>query len=147
MLSIPIVRADKEVVCRICLSNEDSEENPFFSPCVCDGSVKYCHLTCLQHWINSKSTSKLHGMGVIYHWKSLNCEICHSPLPGRDIRNVSWFLDLVLNNQKPYYLIDPPKPESSYIMIESIGREKPGKTCYIMMGTDETTIKIVIVCN
>jgi E3 ubiquitin-protein ligase DOA10 len=36
--------------CRICLDESDTPENPFISPCKCDGSMKFIHLTCLQEW-------------------------------------------------------------------------------------------------
>lgn len=43
--------------CRICLDEADSEENPFITPCKCDGSMKFIHLTCLQEWLDSKRVS------------------------------------------------------------------------------------------
>jgi hypothetical protein len=43
--------------CRICLDEADSDENPFITPCKCDGSMKYIHLSCLQEWLDSKRVS------------------------------------------------------------------------------------------
>jgi hypothetical protein len=46
-----------EVVCRICLEEEDpdeAEENPFIVPCKCMGSMKYIHVKCMREWIDSK---------------------------------------------------------------------------------------------
>ena len=34
----------KEISCRICYSNDNSEENPLFSGCNCTGSMKYIHI-------------------------------------------------------------------------------------------------------
>ncbi|KAI8897516.1 hypothetical protein BC833DRAFT_593420 [Globomyces pollinis-pini] len=49
-------------VCRICLCNDDPNE-PFISPCSCNGTMKYIHLSCLNKWLLTK--------GPIYQ-----CEVC-----------------------------------------------------------------------
>ena len=43
--------------CRICLDETDTVENPFITPCKCDGSMKFIHLSCLQEWLDSKRVS------------------------------------------------------------------------------------------
>jgi len=66
--------------CRICLDEADSPENPFITPCKCDGSMKYIHLTCLREWLDSKRVSqKLEGV-YSYYWEELSCELCKDPL-------------------------------------------------------------------
>ena len=35
--------------CRICFENEGID-NPFISPCLCKGTSKYVHLSCLMTW-------------------------------------------------------------------------------------------------
>ncbi|XP_075523953.1 uncharacterized protein LOC142556372 [Primulina tabacum] len=47
--------------CRIC-QEEDSLSN-LESPCACNGSLKYAHRKCVQHWCNEKG--------------DITCEICH----------------------------------------------------------------------
>ncbi|GAA0167782.1 ubiquitin-protein ligase [Lithospermum erythrorhizon] len=47
--------------CRIC-QDEDSIQN-LESPCACNGSLKYAHRKCVQHWCNEKG--------------DITCEICH----------------------------------------------------------------------
>ncbi|KAK3223043.1 hypothetical protein Dsin_010068 [Dipteronia sinensis] len=49
--------------CRIC-QEEDSITN-LETPCACNGSVKYAHRKCVQHWCNEKGDTI--------------CEICHQP--------------------------------------------------------------------
>ncbi|GAA0164700.1 ubiquitin-protein ligase [Lithospermum erythrorhizon] len=49
--------------CRIC-QDEDSVNN-LETPCVCNGSLKYAHRVCVQHWCNEKGDT--------------TCEICHQP--------------------------------------------------------------------
>jgi len=51
--------ANKEIVCRICLSEDISDkEDPMISPCKCSGTMKYIHLQCLTEWLESKKTTK-----------------------------------------------------------------------------------------
>ncbi|KAF9674449.1 hypothetical protein SADUNF_Sadunf10G0128400 [Salix dunnii] len=47
--------------CRIC-QEEDSVSN-LENPCACNGSLKYAHRKCVQHWCNEKG--------------DITCEICH----------------------------------------------------------------------
>ncbi|MBA0698933.1 hypothetical protein Goari_000611 [Gossypium aridum] len=47
--------------CRIC-QEEDSIKN-LETPCACNGSLKYAHRKCVQHWCNEKG--------------DIICEICH----------------------------------------------------------------------
>ena len=49
--------------CRIC-QDEDKVSN-LDVPCVCSGSLKYAHKSCLQRWCNEKGDT--------------TCEICHTP--------------------------------------------------------------------
>lgn len=64
---------EKTITCRICLENNiiqtnTEPEEPFISPCVCHGTMKYVHESCLKKWIPKqvKKTSKA------------ECEICKS---------------------------------------------------------------------
>ncbi|XP_039057857.1 uncharacterized protein LOC120201286 [Hibiscus syriacus] len=56
----PLIQA---VECRIC-QEEDSIKN-LETPCACNGSLKYAHRKCVQHWCNEKG--------------DIVCEICHQP--------------------------------------------------------------------
>lgn len=53
-------------ICRICYENE-TEENKLISPCLCQGSVKYVHESCLKTWINNQINNP-QEKGI--------CEIC-----------------------------------------------------------------------
>lgn len=33
--------------CRICLGDNDEPDNPFITPCKCDGTMKCIHIKCL----------------------------------------------------------------------------------------------------
>ena len=39
-------------ICKICMENTDSRDNPLISPCDCDGSMKYVHTECVNTWRN-----------------------------------------------------------------------------------------------
>ena len=45
---------ESEVNCKICCCNEQTEDNPLISPCLCKGSCAKIHLGCLRQWITSK---------------------------------------------------------------------------------------------
>ncbi|XP_071703403.1 uncharacterized protein [Rutidosis leptorrhynchoides] len=49
--------------CRIC--QEEDSIDALETPCSCNGSLKYAHRKCVQHWCNEKG--------------DLTCEICHQP--------------------------------------------------------------------
>ncbi|KAL5963419.1 E3 ubiquitin-protein ligase MARCHF8 [Taenia solium] len=49
--------------CRICHDTDVDSCGPLIAPCLCDGSLKYVHQTCLQHWIDISQLKK--------------CELCH----------------------------------------------------------------------
>lgn len=36
--------------CRICFEEEIDESDPLIAPCLCDGTSKYIHLSCLNNW-------------------------------------------------------------------------------------------------
>ena len=40
--------------CRICFENNESQDNLFISPCLCDGTSKYVHSKCLEQWIKQQ---------------------------------------------------------------------------------------------
>ena len=75
----------KNKVCRICYMEEDSDDpnNPLLQPCICSGSMKYIHYTCLKHWINNKcyvQIEKNEGC-AIYMIRPVECELCKTKLP------------------------------------------------------------------
>ncbi|XP_035700233.1 E3 ubiquitin-protein ligase MARCHF11-like [Branchiostoma floridae] len=55
-------------MCRICHGGED-EEDAMISPCLCSGSLQYCHQECLLKWLGWKSTWTCelcsHGFSIV----------------------------------------------------------------------------------
>ena len=43
-------RKSEGPICRICLSDENTLQNPLFSPCRCMGTAGHIHLDCLREW-------------------------------------------------------------------------------------------------
>ena len=37
-------------ICRICLCDDNDQNNPLINPCNCSGTMKYIHLLCLKQW-------------------------------------------------------------------------------------------------
>ena len=75
----------KNNVCRICYMEEDKDDpnNPLLQPCICSGSMKYIHYTCLKHWINNKCYVQIEKNDdcAIYMIKPVECELCKTKLP------------------------------------------------------------------
>ena len=79
-------RLDESCQCKICWSNEQTIENPLLNSCNCNGSMRYIHYKCLQHWLKQKMIRKevemeQGGKVVTFAWKSFECEICKQSYP------------------------------------------------------------------
>jgi len=78
--------------CRFCLGENANLRNPFLTPCLCKGSIKFVHLRCLNTWRNN-NTEKNYTL----------CTLCHSvyTIPTEyaieDIPHVKYFF-IVLNH-------------------------------------------------
>ena len=53
-------------------------------PCKCKGSLKSIHIICMQQWLKSKLNTKVFNSLTVYSFKSLECEICKTSIPGYD---------------------------------------------------------------
>ena len=71
-----------KTTCRICLMEENEDNNPLISPCKCNGSVRFTHLTCFQKWLNAKTIIKKFKNLTVYTFKNFECELCKSAIPG-----------------------------------------------------------------
>ena len=43
--------------------------------------MKFVHLHCLQHWMNSKRTTKKSDHVWSFSWKNMDCELCKTTVP------------------------------------------------------------------
>lgn len=121
-------------LCRICYIEENDEENPLVRPCTCSGSMKYIHLNCLKHWINTRSFDKVDSNGIcsIFMFKPLECELCKTKFP-----------DFIRHNGKLFSLIDFQHEFKSYMTLESLTRDKnKNKYLYVISLENNGKIKL-----
>ncbi|EER09888.1 membrane associated RING finger, putative [Perkinsus marinus ATCC 50983] len=88
-----------ELLCRICFSDGETKGNELIAPCMCKGSQKYVHVSCLRRW--QRATQAL-GPGDFMSDKATTCSVCQgrfalSP-PERPLWERLWALakDLML---------------------------------------------------
>lgn len=92
--------------CKICLGEEESEENFFVSPCSCKGSCSIVHIQCLKRWIESKMVVKQHEIAISYNFTKFECEICKDPYP-----------KIIKRNDVGHELFVLKRPNTPYIML------------------------------
>ena len=104
-------------ICRICYGEEDKNDNdnPLVQPCKCSGSLKYIHLNCLKHWLNTKSCNKMESNEnySIFLVKQVECEICKSKFP-----------DFLKLNDKLHEILDFKSEFKNYVTLESLTIDK-----------------------
>jgi len=98
--------------CRICLSETAEPGNPFFSPCVCSGTMKYVHIKCLQRWLKSKLHVKDSGQSISIYWKTLECELCKSSYPN----------SFQIKDQR-YDVVEFERPNCAFMMLEMLNKD------------------------
>jgi E3 ubiquitin-protein ligase MARCH6 len=59
------MEAEKE--CRVCRDGE-YEGHPLFAPCLCNGSILYCHQDCLEAWLRHSGKEKCELCGMTYQF-------------------------------------------------------------------------------
>jgi len=123
---------ESEGACRICLSEEETEEDPLIHPCKCSGTMGLVHLFCLKHWLTCKVACKQHNNSCTYSWKNLQCELCKMRYPHQlEIKGV--ICDI----------IGVAKPENNYVVLEAIGSDPNApKTLYVINLDKKETVKL-----
>ena len=123
--TIPIINASQKImktkkakICRICYEEEDpisNFDNPLVQPCNCSGSLKYIHLNCLKHWLNTKSCSNLfkNENYSVFLVEPVQCEICKTNFP-----------DFLKHKDKIYEILDFNSEFENYFTIESLTLDK-----------------------
>jgi hypothetical protein len=77
------VKPNEQLKCRICLSEDNSTENPLIqSPCACMGTVKWFHIECITQWLKSQITERNTDYTTSYSWDKFKCELCKAQYPG-----------------------------------------------------------------
>ena len=124
----------KKIICRICYTEEEDEENPLIQPCKCSGSMKYLHLNCLKHWIGTKLCIKIDSNDnySIFKIKKIQCELCKNPYP-----------DYIRYNRKLFNILEYNNIYKKYIVIESLSVDKrKNRFLYIGNLENKTELKV-----
>ena len=108
--------------------------NPLVQPCNCSGSLKYIHLNCLKHWLNTKSCNKIESNSnySIFLVKPVECEICKTKYP-----------DFIMHKDNLYELLDFKSEFENYITMESLTIDKNNNRCVYLVNLDNN-LKIKI---
>jgi len=98
-------------MCRICLMEEDDDDDPLIAPCACKGTIEYIHLGCLRHWIRDRLNWSNASVGS-YFYQALPCELCQAIYPT---------YVTVGGEQTP--LVEAPGTQPPFIVLENMERD------------------------
>ena len=124
-------------VCRICYCEEEpleSLENPLVQPCKCSGSLKYIHLNCLKHWLNTKSLFRIESNEnfTFFLIKPVECELCKAKFP-----------DIIKHRGKLYEILEYKSEFEYYCIIESLTVDKNrNRFVYVVSLNNNKKLKI-----
>jgi hypothetical protein len=99
-------------ICRICYTDTVEALNPLISPCSCDGTMKFIHFNCLKQCLRSRIKIRTTAHVVSFLWHSLDCDLCKQLFP-----------QSVTINGVRTFLVEIPKPESRFIVLELLRKE------------------------
>jgi hypothetical protein len=84
--------------------------DPLVEPCICSGSVKYIHLSCIKAWINEQLTQDIEEDVKSYCWERIKCELCHTN-----------FKEVVENKGRKFKIFEKEKIDNdTHLVMESI---------------------------
>ncbi|CAE8635809.1 unnamed protein product [Polarella glacialis] len=106
-----------QTLCRICLLEGSTEEDPLITPCQCKGSIEFVHLGCLRHWIrgrlNLAENAGGGGPGIgSYFYRPLACELCKAFYP-----------TYVSSSTSRSPLVEVPQTTPPFIVLENLVRD------------------------
>lgn len=128
----------KNNYCRICYMEEnDPNDNPLLNPCICSGSMKFIHYTCLKHWINNKCYSKIeiNKDCSILKVMPVECELCKTKFP-----------DLIIKNGNVFNISEFKPDYNNYFIFESLTLDRNKNKYYyvVSLGNNEKNKKIYV---
>ena len=125
------VAQSEQAVCRICLGDENTDDDPLITPCKCQGTMGHIHIECLRDWLNSRRTTKENLTVKTYCWKALDCELCKTQFPDR----------ISAENGKFIELVSYEKPDLEYFILESVTSQNI-KIIHVIYMANRTMIKV-----
>ena len=123
----------KKKSCRVCYCDDEEIESPLVNPCGCAGELKYIHLSCLQHWLKSRSTlvTNSNENCIVYTFNQIECELCKKTFP-----------DFVKIEGSYYKIWDFGEPKfKNFISIESLPMNGK-KSVYTISFDKKNVIKV-----
>lgn len=74
----------EERECRVCRDIGD-ENHPLYAPCLCNGSILYCHQDCLEEWLKRSGKNKCELCGVVYQFLPKYAPNTPNTIPLKDL--------------------------------------------------------------
>ena len=129
-------RSSNSKICRICLNESNTLEDPLLSPCKCSGSLKFVHFKCLQIWIQSRLHLDKNNGIVSIEWTGLSCELCKTSFPLSFQQDNTHFdlLELSDHNKNKF---------ENFIVLESYSKHFKTNGIHYIDFTERTAITIV----
>ena len=133
---INTVKTEKKIkkkICRVCYCDDKEVDSPLLNPCKCSGGLKYIHLSCLQHWLKSRSTfsTSSNDFCTIYTFNQISCELCKEIFP-----------DFIKIENKFYQIWDFSESKfKNYISLDTLPLNGQ-KSIYIISFDKKNNIKI-----
>ena len=121
------------MICRICLSEQELPDHELITPCKCGGSMRYIGLSCIKEWLEGKRHCKETLNVNSYIWKHLECEICKTPL--KDMHMGSGQKELSILNYSVH------ENAQNYMIIESV-TQTTSKTIHIINFDVRNNVKV-----
>ena len=106
--------------CKICLENNNSQDNPLLDLCKCQGSVKYIHLFCLKSCFRTLITVKKFDNFKVYSCKKMRCTVCKEEMPYR-----------ITYQDKDINLLFIDEPNETYMTLEYLKELEGGEIFHI----------------
>ena len=134
--------SEKKNICRICYCDEVEVNSPLVNICNCSGEIKYMHLNCLSHWLETKSKLLNFSNNVCKQifFNKISCEICKEKYPE---------IVFDLTKRKTYQVYKPEDIFSflnslynNYIILESFELLNQKKIIYIISFDEKNAISL-----
>lgn len=106
--------AHAATMCRICLTEGSTEDDPLIAPCSCKGSIEYVHLGCLRHWI--KGRLNFSESSTSFFYRPLSCELCKTVYPAHVEVNTA-------AGPEKWPMVEVPTIKAPFIALENMVRD------------------------
>ena len=134
--------SEKNNICRICYSDEEEVKSPLLNLCNCSGDVKYIHLSCLSHWLETKSKilNLSNNICKQLFFNKIHCEICKEKYP-------EIIFDLIKRKTYQVYKLEEIFSTlndiyNNYIIFESFELINQKKLIYIISFDEQNAVSI-----